>query len=541
MTSPSSSSPNGTTSTSDRRDGSAAYVAGSIRPTAASDPSQRSRWRSLAHTKASPSCERELLHRPQLCVARRGHVRALALSRQVGGPLDQRRDVEVVDEPGATTVQCTREREWEALRDHDVGGKAFRVLHLGSRSIGIRSRSDALLTRSDEGHVELLAQLRRKPVIADPRPGHLCSDRVRRPHDHTTHSRIVPFRVRAVVVIPTFNARDLLADALESIEAQTVPAEIVVVDNASTDGTVEMLEARFPQVTVVRNTSEPRLRTGRQPRRRERGRRPTRSCSSTTTPSARPTSSSDSLAPLADPPVGMVAGVLLQGSAPGLVDSAGIELDTTLRSWDMLWNRPVDELARAAEPVGPCGGAAAYRAVCVRRARRLRRAVLRVLGGRRPGAPPPAGRLGMRSRSRRPSAPPPRRNVGCGVTGPEEARGVRPRLRPRQVPRRTHRPRQATQDRPSRLAGARRPRASSGANSRRCARGRRAVATDWPSRPCEHPSSLRRVGFREAIGRQASLLRLRFSGGLPEHFGEHAPSVSARTAVDDEERATGRH
>jgi GT2 family glycosyltransferase len=68
------------------------------------------------------------------------------------------------------------------------------------------------------------------------------------------------------------------------------------------------------------------------------------------------------LEPFADRRIGMVAGVLLQGSAPGLIDSAGIELDTTLRSWDMLWNRPVEQLAQAAEPVGPCGGAAAYRA-----------------------------------------------------------------------------------------------------------------------------------------------------------------------------------
>ena len=57
----------------------------------------------------------------------------------------------------------------------------------------------------------------------------------------------------------------------------------------------------------------------------------------------------------------MTAGVLLQGAAPELIDSAGIELDTTLGSWDYLWNRPVSALAAAHDPVGPCGGAAAYR------------------------------------------------------------------------------------------------------------------------------------------------------------------------------------
>ena len=68
------------------------------------------------------------------------------------------------------------------------------------------------------------------------------------------------------------------------------------------------------------------------------------------------------LEPFADTQVGMVAGVLLQGSVPGLIDSAGIELDMTLRSWDMLWNEPLQALSRAGDPVGPCGGAAAYRA-----------------------------------------------------------------------------------------------------------------------------------------------------------------------------------
>ena len=66
-------------------------------------------------------------------------------------------------------------------------------------------------------------------------------------------------------------------------------------------------------------------------------------------------------APFDEPDVGLVAGVLLQSGAPELVDSAGIELDTTLGSWDYLWNRPATELEHAGAPVGPCGGAAAYR------------------------------------------------------------------------------------------------------------------------------------------------------------------------------------
>jgi GT2 family glycosyltransferase len=65
--------------------------------------------------------------------------------------------------------------------------------------------------------------------------------------------------------------------------------------------------------------------------------------------------------PFGDERVGMVAGVLLQADAPDRIDSAGIEVDPTLRSFDYLWNRPVGQLAAARDPLGPCGGAAAYR------------------------------------------------------------------------------------------------------------------------------------------------------------------------------------
>ena len=46
------------------------------------------------------------------------------------------------------------------------------------------------------------------------------------------------------MVIPTFNRRELLLEALASVEAQTLrPAEVIVVDDGSSDGTREMLES----------------------------------------------------------------------------------------------------------------------------------------------------------------------------------------------------------------------------------------------------------------------------------------------------------
>jgi GT2 family glycosyltransferase len=57
----------------------------------------------------------------------------------------------------------------------------------------------------------------------------------------------------AAVVIPNFNGEAFIADTLAAVAAQTVaPAEVVVLDNASTDNSVELIERRFPDVRVVR-------------------------------------------------------------------------------------------------------------------------------------------------------------------------------------------------------------------------------------------------------------------------------------------------
>ncbi|MBX3463893.1 MAG: glycosyltransferase family 2 protein [Planctomycetes bacterium] len=55
------------------------------------------------------------------------------------------------------------------------------------------------------------------------------------------------------LVISVWNRKDDLRDNLRAIAAQTVPPdEVVVVDNASRDGTPEMVLAEFPQVHLIR-------------------------------------------------------------------------------------------------------------------------------------------------------------------------------------------------------------------------------------------------------------------------------------------------
>jgi hypothetical protein len=57
------------------------------------------------------------------------------------------------------------------------------------------------------------------------------------------------------VIIASYQARELLAGCLESIDAHppSVSYEVLVVDDASTDGTAEMVRTRFPEVTLLRN------------------------------------------------------------------------------------------------------------------------------------------------------------------------------------------------------------------------------------------------------------------------------------------------
>ena len=55
------------------------------------------------------------------------------------------------------------------------------------------------------------------------------------------------------VVIVNYNVKDFLEQALISVEKalRSIPSEIIVVDNASVDGSVQMLKERFPHIVLI--------------------------------------------------------------------------------------------------------------------------------------------------------------------------------------------------------------------------------------------------------------------------------------------------
>lgn len=57
---------------------------------------------------------------------------------------------------------------------------------------------------------------------------------------------------KASVIIVTYNHKKYMKDCLTSV-LMNEPLEVIVVDNGSTDGTVELIEEKFPQVQLIKS------------------------------------------------------------------------------------------------------------------------------------------------------------------------------------------------------------------------------------------------------------------------------------------------
>lgn len=59
-------------------------------------------------------------------------------------------------------------------------------------------------------------------------------------------------KTKVAIVIPNWNGIDMIASCLQSLQSQSQKADLIVVDNGSTDNSVELIEEKFPDVTVTK-------------------------------------------------------------------------------------------------------------------------------------------------------------------------------------------------------------------------------------------------------------------------------------------------
>ncbi|MGN6215620.1 MAG: glycosyltransferase family 2 protein [Solirubrobacterales bacterium] len=164
--------------------------------------------------------------------------------------------------------------------------------------------------------------------------------------------------MRPTIYIPNFNGADRLGPVLRALGGQTRPAEVVLVDNGSSDDSVELARRELPELRV--------LELGR-----NLGFGPALNRAVAAQPGDPVILLNDDAVPeprfveaLLDglgEGVDSVAGVLVQERAPELIDSAGVVADATLMGFDYLHGEPLAAAAAAPPPLGPTGGAALYR------------------------------------------------------------------------------------------------------------------------------------------------------------------------------------
>jgi N-acetylglucosaminyl-diphospho-decaprenol L-rhamnosyltransferase len=162
--------------------------------------------------------------------------------------------------------------------------------------------------------------------------------------------------VTADVVIPTWRARDLLGRCLSALHADPSRKRVIVVDNASGDGTAELVRSEFPGVTLVELPDN--LGFGRAVNAGARAGEGDAIVLVNNDVLVAPGFVDAIVAPLASPGVGMVAG-LTTIPETNLVDAFGIELDRALASYNRARRTPVG--TPAGRLAMPSGGAAAYR------------------------------------------------------------------------------------------------------------------------------------------------------------------------------------
>ncbi len=163
--------------------------------------------------------------------------------------------------------------------------------------------------------------------------------------------------MRPAVYIPNYNGSTRIGRALQSLREQTLPVDVVVVDNGSADDSPALIREQFPEVTLLELGSN--LGFGPAINRAVREHRADPLILLNNDVECEPRFVEAMLDAAAEG-VQTVAGVLVQERSPGLIDSAGVVADRTLMGFDYLHGEPLAAALGAADPLGPTGGAALY-------------------------------------------------------------------------------------------------------------------------------------------------------------------------------------
>jgi GT2 family glycosyltransferase len=159
------------------------------------------------------------------------------------------------------------------------------------------------------------------------------------------------------VYIPHLRGRERLASLLGSLRAQSAPAGVVVADNGSSDGSLELLREDFDEVEVVEIGENLGFGPALNRAVAERGGDPILILNDDVV--CEP-GFVEAMLEARSGGAEMVAGVLLFGREPRLIDSAGVIADRTLMGFDYLNGEPRAAAESAQSPLGPTGGAALY-------------------------------------------------------------------------------------------------------------------------------------------------------------------------------------
>ncbi|HEY3288539.1 MAG TPA: glycosyltransferase family 2 protein [Anaerolineae bacterium] len=172
----------------------------------------------------------------------------------------------------------------------------------------------------------------------------------------------------ASVIVINWNGRRYLEDCLTALRAQTYPKrEVILVDNGSTDGSIEYVTAAFPETRIVR--CEQNIGFAAANNLGFAAARGAYIATLNNDTRADPTWLADLVQAMqtkAD--IGMCASKMVLWSDPTIIDSAGIAFSWSGVAWDRYGGMP-DE-ASESTPVdifGPCAGAALYKRELIER------------------------------------------------------------------------------------------------------------------------------------------------------------------------------